>query len=207
MPTYDTLILWLLVLAAYLLGSVPWGLVFTRAIKKKDVRKEGSGNIGATNVRRVAGFIPAILTLMADMAKGAVPVFLCMTMTSQNSAKGEIYVCLVALSSFLGHLYPCFLKFKGGKGVATAAGCFLVISPLASLSAVMVFVAVVALSNRVSAGSLSAAASLAPAVWLTTHSLLFSGAAAGIALFVFVRHKENIKRLIGGREPGFREKK
>ena len=207
MLTYDTPLFWFFFLAAYLLGSVPWGVVFAGIIKKKDVREEGSGNIGATNVRRVAGLVPAILTLMADMAKGGVPVYFCMALTEQAGLKGELSVALVALAAFLGHLYPCFLKFKGGKGVATAAGCFLVISKSACLIAVSVFIVFVLVSNRVSVGSLSAASALAPMVWWTTHSPAFSVAAAVVALFILLRHNENIKRLLQGREPVFREKK
>jgi glycerol-3-phosphate acyltransferase PlsY len=203
----NALIFCLLFLMAYLLGSVPWGLIFTRIFAKKDIRKEGSGNIGATNVRRIAGLTPAILTLAADMAKGAVPVGVGMAIMDANTTKGQIFIVLVALAAFMGHLYPCFLKFKGGKGVATAAGCFLMISPLSCLLAILVFILMVMATNRVSLGSLGAALSLAPFVWWMEASVPFTILGIIISVFVFIRHKENIQRLLAGTESTFRTKK
>ena len=207
MLNYNILIFCLFFFIAYLLGSVPWGLIITRIFAKKDIRQEGSGNIGATNVRRIAGLTPAILTLVADMAKGAVPVVLCVAVTDANSTKGQIFIALVALAAFMGHLYPCFLNFKGGKGVATAAGCFLIISPLSCLLAILVFIVMVVVSNRVSLGSLGAALSLAPFVWWMKASVPFTILGMIISVFVFIRHKENIQRLLAGTESKFREKK
>jgi glycerol-3-phosphate acyltransferase PlsY len=207
MQPYNALVFWFLLGIAYLLGSIPWGLFFTRMFTEKDIRKQGSGNIGATNVRRIAGVMPGILTLFADMAKGAIPVFFLRVIMESNTVKGELLVALVALAAFMGHLYPCFLKFKGGKGVATAAGCFLVISPLASGMVILVFMMVVGLSNRVSPGSLSAAVALPLVVWWTDQSIPFTGAAAVMAVFIILRHRENIRRIFDGSEPFFREKK
>jgi len=113
---------------------------------------------------------------------------------------GEVLVCLVALSAFAGHLFPVFLGFKGGKGVATAAGCILVISPFVFLVCVLVYVLVVCCWGYSSAGSLSAAAILPGAIWLATHSLPITGCAFIMALLIFVRHADNIKRLLEGTE-------
>ena len=102
---------------AYLLGSIPWGLVLTRLFTSIDIRKEGSRNIGATNVRRVAGTTLGILTLAGDVLKGAVPVWLAVFLTNSNELWASFYISLVAVAAFMGHLYPIYMKFKnGGKG-------------------------------------------------------------------------------------------
>lgn len=187
---------------AYLLGSIPWGLVLTRLFTSKNIRQEGSGNIGATNVRRVAGTKLGILTLAGDILKGAVPVWLAVSLTDSNGFWTSFYISLVAFAAFLGHLYPIYMKFKnGGKGVATAAGCFAVISPPALGVVILVFILFVCGFNRVSAASLAAAAVLPVAVWKATGSGVLTGCAAATAVFIGFRHKENIKRLLSGTEP------
>jgi len=192
---------------AYLLGSIPWGVVLTRAFTSVDVRQQGSGNIGTTNVSRVAGSTLGLLTFIGDVLKGAVPVYLVFILAGENQGTGDLLLAIVALAAFFGHLYPLFLKFKdGGKGVATCAGCFVFLSPLACLSALLAFIVVLFSSNRVSAGSLAAAAVLPWMVWFSTHSLQITASAAIMAVFIFVRHTDNIKRLMSGTEPRFREK-
>ncbi|MEA3415737.1 MAG: glycerol-3-phosphate 1-O-acyltransferase PlsY [Thermodesulfobacteriota bacterium] len=188
---------------AYLLGSIPCGLILTKRFASIDIRQKGSKNIGATNVRRVAGTMLGTLTLAGDLLKGALPVCLAVyAMAGTDNLTGEIYLSIVALSSFLGHLYPVYTKFKGGgKGVATAAGCFIIISPTACIVAMLTFIMFIFLSNRVSAGSLSGAAALPVAVWLTSHSIPLTVCALITAIFIFFRHKDNIRRLISGREP------
>jgi glycerol-3-phosphate acyltransferase PlsY len=187
---------------AYLLGSIPWGLVLTRLFTSKNIRQEGSGNIGATNVRRVAGTKLGILTLAGDIFKGAVPVWLAVSLTDSNGFWTSFYISLVAFAAFLGHLYPIYMKFKnGGKGVATAAGCFAVISPPALGVVILVFILFVCGFNRVSAASLGAAAVLPVAVWKATGSGVLTGCAAATAVFIGFRHKENITRLLSGTEP------
>lgn len=187
---------------AYLLGSIPWGLVLTRLFTSIDIRKEGSRNIGATNVRRVAGTTLGILTLAGDVLKGAVPVWLAVFLTNSNELWASFYISLVAVAAFMGHLYPIYMKFKnGGKGVATAAGCFAVISPPASGVVILVFILFVCGFNRVSAASLAAAVVLPVAVWKATGSVVFTGCAAATAVFIGFRHIENIKRLLSGTEP------
>jgi len=187
---------------AYLLGSVPWGLVLTKTFTTVDIRQNGSGNIGATNVRRLAGNTLGVLTLAGDIVKGALPVWLAMKITVPGNPWNDIYISIVALAAFSGHLYPVYTKFKqGGKGVATAAGCFLVISPMACFVAVLVFILFVCGFDRVSAGSLAASAVLPVAVWKATQSGVLAGCAAVTAGFIYIRHRENIKRLLSGTEP------
>ena len=198
--------IWLPVIA-YLLGSIPWGVVLTRIFASVDIRRQGSGNIGATNVSRVAGSTLGLLTCAGDVLKGAAPVYPALILAAENQCNGDLLPAVVALGAFFGHLFPLFLKFKdGGKGVATCAGCILVLSPPACLSALLTFIAVLFVSKRVSAGSLAAAAVLPGAVWLTTASLHFTAGAVVMAIFIFIRHTENIRRLISGTEPRFRDK-
>lgn len=185
---------------AYLLGSVPWGVILTRIFGDVDVRAAGSKNIGAYNVFRVAGKRLGLMTLWGDLLKGAIPVLVGISWFGISDWNGEVLVCLVALSAFAGHLFPVFLGFKGGKGVATAAGCILVISPFVFLVCVLVYVLVVCCWGYSSAGSLSAAAILPGAIWLGTHSLPITGCAFIMALLIFVRHADNIKRLLEGTE-------
>jgi glycerol-3-phosphate acyltransferase PlsY len=185
---------------AYLLGSVPWGVIWTRIFSNVDIRSAGSKNIGAYNVFRLAGKRLGLMTLGGDLLKGAIPVLVGTFWFGVSDWKGEVLVCLVALSAFAGHLFPLFLGFKGGKGVATAAGCFLVISPLVCLVCALVYVLVLCCWGYSSAGSLSAAAVLPGAIWLATHSLPMTGCAFIMALLIFVRHTDNIKRLLKGTE-------
>jgi glycerol-3-phosphate acyltransferase PlsY len=187
---------------AYLLGSIPWGLVLTRIFTSVDIRRHGSGNIGATNVKRLAGPALGALTLAGDVLKGAIPVWLALALTGTGDVRGEIYVAVVAFCAFAGHLYPVYLKFKdGGKGVATAAGCFFIISPAAGIVAILVFIMFVCWVDRISAGSLAAAAVLPIAVWVSSHSTIFTVCAVATTIFIYIRHKDNIKRLLAGTEP------
>ena len=202
----DIIFLWLPAVA-YLLGSIPWGVVLTRIFTSVDIRRQGSGNIGTTNVSRVAGSTLGLLTFLGDVLKGAVPVYLAFILAGENQSTGDLLPAIVALAAFFGHLYSLFLKFKdGGKGVATCAGCFVVLSPLACLSALLTFIVVLFSSKRVSVGSLSAAAVLPWVAWYSTDSLPITVSAAIMAVFIFMRHTENIKRLISGTEPRFRNK-
>ncbi len=197
-----------LLLLAYLLGSIPWGLILTRVFARDDIRLKGSGNIGATNVIRETGVIPGLLTLAGDFFKGAVPVYLALLAFGPVGGGNDGYLLSVVLASFLGHLFPIYLKFRdGGKGVATAAGCFAVVSPAAVLAATAVFIAVLLMARRVSLGSLSAAAILPAAVWLAVDSVIMTAAAAIVAFFIFIRHRSNLKRLLAGKEPEFRLRK
>jgi glycerol-3-phosphate acyltransferase PlsY len=186
---------------AYLLGSIPWGLVVTTLFTSKDIRKQGSGNIGATNVRRIAGSKAGALVLAGDLLKGALPLFIAIQLVNPSGALGEIYISIVALAAFFGHLYPLYLGLRdGGKGVATALGCILVISPVTAVILLLVFVMMVCLTNRVSIGSLSGAAVLPLIMWKSTDSWIMTLWSLAISLFIYLRHKDNIVRLINGTE-------
>ncbi len=189
---------------AYLLGSIPWGVVLTRIFTSKDIKAQGSGNIGATNVSRVAGSTLGIFTFAGDVLKGAVSVYLVFVITGADQRTAEPLLATVALASFFGHLYPVYTKFRGGgKGVATCAGCFGVLAPLACLGALAAFVAMLLCSKRVSAGSLAAAAVLPWGVWYSTEAIWISISALVMTIFIAIRHRTNFKRLISGTEPRF----
>lgn len=193
---------------AYLLGSIPWGVVFTRCFTSVDVRRQGSGNIGATNVSRLAGSTLGLLTFTGDVLKGAFPVYLALIFTWKNLFISENLPAVVALAAFFGHLYPLFMKFKnGGKGVATCAGCFVVLDPLACLAALLAFIIFLFLMRRVSVGSLAAAVVLPLAAWFNAHSVPIAVGAVIMSVFIFIRHADNIKRLISGTEPKFSDRK
>ena len=194
----------LLIAAAYLLGSLPFGLLLARIFVGKDVRKSGSGNIGATNVARVVGPAAGIVTLLLDAAKGAVAVWLAGRFSGQNTAA----LMLAGLAALVGHCFPVWLKFKGGKGVATALGVFVLLAPLAALGGVVVFFVVVLLWRYVSLGSVSAAAAIPLLVyflWAPGHApplVVIFGTLFATGL-VIVKHDANLQRLIDGTEPKF----
>ena len=123
--------LWSVPLIAYLLGSIPWGVILTRLFTSTNIRQQGSGNIGATNVSRVAGPALGLLTFTGDILKGAIPVYLALKLAGHHQGTNDFYLTIVGLAAFFGHLYPIFMKFKGGgKGVATAAGCYVMLLSL-----------------------------------------------------------------------------
>jgi glycerol-3-phosphate acyltransferase PlsY len=180
---------------AYLLGSVPTGYILG-SLAGVDVRKAGSGNVGATNVARVVGKRHGIFTLAADMAKGFVPVIIALNLGLTPTA-----TALVGIAAFVGHLYPVFLRFQGGKGVATALGVFLGMAPWATLILMAIFVLVL-LATRVVSLSSMVAAGCAPIVfWLFFHSPILTGMSLFIALMIVLRHRGNIQRLLSGTEP------
>src|SRR2546428_12049546 len=142
--------------AAYLLGSIPFGLLLAKLFGRGDVRKAGSGNIGATNVAGVVGPLAGVLTLVFDTAKGTAAVWLAGRVTSESAT----WMMIAAFAVLLGHCFPVWLKFKGGKGVAAALGVFLALCPLAAVSALLLFVLCVAYWRYVSLGSVAAAAAV-----------------------------------------------
>ena len=189
---------------SYLLGSIPFGLLLGKLFGAADIRKEGSGNIGATNVARVAGPVAGILTLLLDTGKGALAVYLAM----RFAGGAALWLMLAGFCALLGHCFPFWLRFRGGKGVATAAGVFLMLCPSAFLGAVILFVLVVIYSRFVSLGSISAAAAmplLMYFLWAPHHappySITFGSLAA--ALLIIYKHDANIQRLVQGDEPKF----
>jgi glycerol-3-phosphate acyltransferase PlsY len=193
---------YLLPVLAYLLGSIPFGLLLTRIFAGTDLHRLGSGNIGATNVRRVAGNRLGLAVLLLDAGKGALPALAAAALVDPAGAPGAAYTGLVALCAFAGHLFPVYLKFRtGGKGVATAAGAFLVLVPAALGLSLLVFVLVVCLTDRVSVGSLAAAGFLPLAVHLTDRPLPLTVCAIIAGTLIVWRHQTNIRRLLSGREP------
>ncbi|NIQ37488.1 MAG: glycerol-3-phosphate 1-O-acyltransferase PlsY [Proteobacteria bacterium] len=185
----------LLVISSYLLGSIPTGLLLTKAFSKEDPRQIGSKNIGATNIYRAAGKTLALLTLAGDALKGLVPVSL-----AKYWDLSDPWIGLAAMAAFLGHLYPIFLGFKGGKGVATALGIFLAISPLAVVIDFFLFAGVLSVWRIVSLGSLSAASFMPILLWMVTGSLPYVVMSICIGVLIFYRHRANIQRLLAGQE-------
>ena len=183
---------------SYLLGAIPFGLLFSRLFSNVDVRTVGSGNIGATNVLRAAGKKAAVLTLLADALKGFLPVLIVRTVLHDDSV-----MALAGAAAVLGHNFPVYLKFKGGKGVATSYGVILAATPWLGLTCLVIWL-LMAIIFRYS--SLSALVSFAcyPLLTFLTNSPL-SRPHGVLSLFIFgliyYRHRENIKRLIAGREP------
>jgi len=184
----------LLLFSFYLLGSIPFGVLFAK-MKGVDPRKGGSGNIGATNVMRTAGKTMGLLTLISDLLKGGIPAFV------GKSLYGPEWGFLFGLSAFFGHLFPVFLKFKGGKGVATATGLYLVLTPLPLVLSLGVFVVVLLITRRVSLGSISGALSIPCFLYLNNEKQSLFYLALLLSSFIIIRHFSNIKRLIAGREP------
>ncbi len=193
----------ILVLFSYLVGSVPCGLLLGR-LKGVDVRLAGSRNIGATNVTRQLGKTLGLLTLLGDAAKGVLPMLLVARLLA-GRADVELWVVASGGAAFLGHLFPLYLGFKGGKGVATALGVFLYLNPLATLIDVLIFVGVVYNWGYVSLGSLTAALMMPGLVWLLTGSLPFSLLAVGIGVLIWAKHHENIGRLMRHEEKSWRK--
>ncbi len=184
-----------LVIVGYLAGSIPSGLLLTMAFSNVDPRKRGSRNIGATNILRTAGKTLGALTLVGDCLKGLIPVLLALWLM-----RSDAWVGLIALSAFAGHLYPVFLKFKGGKGVATALGAYLGIAPLAVLIDAGVFFGVVLKWRFVSLGSLTAAALMPILIAILTESKPYVITSLIIAGLIWYRHQDNIRRLFVGSE-------
>jgi glycerol-3-phosphate acyltransferase PlsY len=182
------------ILLAYLVGSIPVGVLLAR-LKGKDPRKTGSGNIGATNVMRSAGKILGILTLVGDVLKGFIPTFIAMRL-----GVPEFVIALVGFAVFSGHLFPVFLKFKGGKGVATGAGVFLAINYPVILISVIIFVVVFLIWKYVSLGSLVGTAIIPLSFTLLKAPLEYVLLSLLLACCVFIKHKDNIKRLFAGTE-------
>lgn len=188
----------LLVVGAYLLGSVPTGLLLARTMGI-DIREAGSGNIGATNVYRTIGRKLGIMTLIGDALKGLVPVLVAKVLGLPLA-----WVAAVGLAAFLGHVYTVFLRFKGGKGVATALGVFLAATPLAVLGGVVVFGTVLYKWRFVSLASITAAALIPVLVWATGGGLELVAMAIAISVVVIAKHHENIARLRAGTENKFK---
>jgi len=188
------------VLIAYFLGAVPIGLLIAKIYGHPDIRREGSGNIGATNVARVVGKKQGLITLIGDISKGAVPVLLAMWLIGTDTLTKQFWIALIGFSSFLGHIFPIYLKFRGGKGVATATGVFFAISPLAVVFDLLIFLFVVWRFRYVSLGSLSAAFAMPFLLFIISGKKAYISLSILMAILIFYRHKENIGRLLRGEE-------
>jgi glycerol-3-phosphate acyltransferase PlsY len=185
-----------LVILAYLLGSISFAVLLVRATTGRDIRAEGSGNAGATNVLRSHGKKLALLVALLDVAKGVAGVLLVRLVTADPR-----WAAAAGFAAILGHVFPVFYGFRGGKGVATAVGAFLALSPLALLVCLAVFLAVVAATRYVSLGSVVALALLPPVSGLFFHAPRAVVTAAGLtALLVLLTHLPNLKRLARGEE-------
>jgi glycerol-3-phosphate acyltransferase PlsY len=184
-------------LGSYLLGAVPFGLFFGKAIAGVDVRTAGSGNIGATNVLRAAGKKAALLTLLADSLKGFLPVLL-----AKSLFHDDTITVLAGGAAVLGHNFPVYLKFKGGKGVATSFGVVLGVSPWIGLVCLASWLATAA-QWRYSSLSALLAFALYPLITFAAHgdSQPLRGLSLFISCMMYYRHRENIKRLLAGTEP------
>ncbi len=186
---------WLLVPFAYLLGSLSSAVITSRIMGLPDPREEGSKNPGATNVLRLGGKKAAIVTLLGDMAKGLIPLAVAKALGAQN-----VVLAAVGLAAFIGHLYPLFFGFKGGKGVATALGVLTGYSWLTGLAVLLTWIAV-AFVSRISSLSALVAAALAPAyVWVLLNSPELIFATALMSALLIWRHKSNIQRILRGQE-------
>lgn len=199
----------LLIIVGYLIGSIPFGVLVTRLTTGKDVRAVGSGNIGASNVTRAAGKGAGIVTLLLDVAKASLPMLVAQRwFQADGPAAAELASAVVGFAAFVGHLFPLWLGFKGGKGVATGLGVCLVLSPLTSLFAIATFGVLVAVTRIPAVGSL--VGTIVCALGAVVHVARnhegswwrspVSWAAIVIALMIVARHRANIERLVRGSE-------
>ncbi len=185
--------MWQIVLG-YLAGSVPFAYLLARRAGI-DIRRAGSGNVGAANVLRTTGPWRGVVVMSLDVAKGVLAVVLA---TVTNA--GVTLTALAAAAAIVGHIYPVWLRFHGGKGVAVAAGVFAVLMPLATALAATLFLVIVMATRYVSLGSIAATVALPPAAWLTGEPAAVVAAAAGTGLLILFRHRGNIRRLRAGTE-------
>lgn len=206
--TFNAL-LYLLIPVAFLSGSIPFGIIFTRRAEV-DIRSRGSRNIGATNVLRLAGKKPAILTLLGDLIKGALPAGICIwviktiDLSSQStefvSALNDVWTGITGLSAVLGHMYSLFLSFRGGKGVATGFGFLLVYSPAAAGITLFMWIAVALLLKYSSLAAITAVAVMPLVLFLLNASSIKISVGIILALLIIYRHKSNIKKFMDGTE-------
>lgn len=186
---------------AFLVGGIPFGYLLVRWKTGEDVREKGSGNIGATNVLRTTGRAVAVATLLLDIGKGAFAVWV----ADRLCHGSPTWMSLAALAVMAGHAYPVFLKFHGGKAVASFIGAFLYLTPIPMIAALVVFVIVVAATRLISMGSIVAAGSLPLATWLIEHPpWIVTASTIVAAVFLIYRHRANIQRIRAGTENVFR---
>lgn len=194
----------LFILASYLVGAIPFGVLLSRS-SGIDIRTEGSRNIGATNVTRLLGKKLGMLTLLADVAKGYFPMFIVARLLPDSPEKMTI-IALCGAATVLGHMFPVYLGFKGGKGVATGLGVFLFLAPKAVLLCLLVFGAAVGLSGFVSLGSLLGSLAVIPGLWLLHEPAWKIVLASFVVLLIWFKHSQNITRLLRGTEKNWKKK-
>ena len=189
------------VVVAYLVGGIPFGYLLVRWKTGGDVREKGSGNIGATNVLRTTGRAIAVATLVLDIAKGVFAVWL----ADRLSGGSPLWMSLAALAVMAGHAFPIFLRFQGGKAVASFVGAFLYLTPIPMLAALLIFIIVVAATRQISMGSIVAGGALPLATWMIEHppSIVILATLVA-AVFLIYRHRANIDRIRSGTENVFR---
>jgi len=185
----------LAVLCAYLIGSIPFALLLARRFGGHDLHRIGSGNIGAANVLRASGVRAGIVVAALDIMKGAAGVLVAARMTSMENAGA-----IAGLAAVVGHIYPVWLRFRGGKGVATACGVFSVLAPLAVPAALLAFVATIWATRYISLGSVAASLVLPPMAWATGASEAVVFAACALATLIIFRHRSNLVRVRVGTE-------
>ena len=183
-------------LFGYLLGSVPFAFLVARRAGI-DVRVAGSGNVGAANVLRTTGLPLGVTVMILDIGKGAASVL------TVYAAAGTVSAAAAGAAAIVGHIYPVWLRFHGGKGVAVAAGVFAVLAPAATIAASAVFFATAGLSRLISLGSMAATVTLPSAAWLTGAPPAVVSAAFGSAALILFRHRANMRRILGGTERRF----
>jgi len=184
------------------LGSIPFAFIYAKIFKRIDIRKHGSGNIGATNVLRILGPLAGTIVLILDMMKGFLPIVIMKLYFFEYIEANSLLVCM-ALCAILGHTFPIFMKFKGGKGVATAAGVCLALMPLSIIGALVVFITIVATTKYVSVGSLIASLTLFVIrliVYFFDKDIYTFSFIIMIVIFLIYKHKSNINRLMNGTE-------
>lgn len=196
----NNLIFIIILIIIYLIAAIPTGVVLARLMGSEDVRQAGSGNIGATNVYRVAGKLAGILTLVGDILKGFLPLLAFRSWMSPTPTQLGVACCI----AIVGHCYPIYLRFKGGKGIAVALGVFLVLSPKAVLGALIIFIIAVATTRYVSLGSILAIMSAPLLLLMLNYPQALFLTALFIATLVTWRHRTNIRRLLDGTESRFK---
>ena len=203
----------LCVAGSYLIGAIPFSYIGGKLLKGIDLREHGSGNLGASNTFRILGVAPGAVVLVLDIAKGFVPVYIAGQLAASHGLSVHWLTLACAVAAVLGHMFSIYLKFSGGKGIATAGGAFMAIQPYALLGSFIVWALLFSTRRIMSLATLSAAATLPPFVYLSGRLGLwpshwsYTAVSAVLVVVIFYRHRSNIRRLMAGTEPAFARKK
>jgi len=207
------IVLGAVVVGSYLIGSIPFSYLAGKMLKGIDLREYGSGNLGASNTFRNLGVVPGVVVLLCDIAKGFIPVFVGGRVAESAGMPIYWFTLAAAFAAVMGHMFSVYLKFTGGKGIATSAGAFLAITPYATLAAFVVWVLVFAARRIMSLATLSAAVALPVFVYLVgrfdlwSYHWSYTAVAVAVVVVIFAKHRSNIQRLIAGTEPVLARKK